>query len=74
MAMLNAMKQPVYFAPAAPPASAPARSAPENRENSVEREMTSTLIVALGYRADDDAYATSAKSRLPKDKLFTFLD
>ena len=36
--------------------------------------LTSTLILALGYRADDDSYATSAKSRLPKDKLFTFLD
>ena len=36
--------------------------------------LTSTLILALGYRADDDSYAISAKSRLPKDKLFTFLD
>ena len=36
--------------------------------------LTSTLILALGYRAHDDAYANSAKSRLPKDKLFTFLD
>jgi nitroreductase / dihydropteridine reductase len=35
--------------------------------------LTSTLILALGYRADD-AYATSAKSRLPRDKVFTFLD
>ena len=38
------------------------------------KDLTSTLILALGYRAADDAYATTPKSRLPKDKVFTFLD
>ena len=37
-------------------------------------DLTSTLVLAIGYRAADDAYATTPKSRLPKNKVFTFLD
>ena len=38
------------------------------------QDLTSTLVLAMGYRADDDAYATTPKSRLPQDRIFTFLD
>ncbi|MDI2112011.1 oxygen-insensitive NAD(P)H nitroreductase [Commensalibacter nepenthis] len=33
----------------------------------------SLVVIALGYRADDDIFAKLPKSRLPKEDLFTFL-
>ena len=35
--------------------------------------LRSLAIVTLGYHADGDLNATAAKSRLPKDEVFTFL-
>lgn len=40
--------------------------------NLTEQGYMSLVIVTLGYRADDDAYAKLPKSRLSKEDLFTF--
>lgn len=40
--------------------------------NLAEQGYMSLVIVTLGYRADDDAYANLPKSRLSKEDLFTF--
>ena len=37
------------------------------------QDLRSLAIVTLGYHADGDLNATAAKSRLPKDEVFTFL-
>ena len=37
------------------------------------QDLRSRAIVTLGYHADGDLNATAAKSRLPKDEVFTFL-
>jgi nitroreductase/dihydropteridine reductase len=38
-----------------------------------EKGFTTTLLLALGYRAESDFYLKTPKSRLPKDRFFTFL-
>jgi len=34
-----------------------------------ERHLTATVACALGYRADDDNYATTPKARYPRDEV-----
>ena len=38
-----------------------------------ERGLTTTVLLALGYRAESDFYASTPKSRLPMEQHFTFL-
>ncbi len=38
-----------------------------------EKGFTSTLIVSLGYRSNDDFNATTPKSRLPLDEVVSFI-
>lgn len=40
--------------------------------NLTEQGYTSLVVVALGYRADDDTFSKLPKSRLSKEDLFTF--
>ncbi|CAI3951223.1 Nitroreductase (NfnB) (PDB:1F5V) [Commensalibacter communis] len=41
--------------------------------NLTEQGYMSLVVIALGYRADDDIFATLPKSRLTKEDLFTIL-
>lgn len=38
-----------------------------------DKGLTSVVIAALGYRAENDGNAERPKSRLPKEQIFTFL-
>lgn len=38
-----------------------------------EKGLTTTLLLALGYRAETDFYLKTPKSRLPMERHFTFL-